>query len=109
MFGFGQGGKCEHEHTTDLNEFDGDGNIVTNKIKCNKCNKENAKVYEAVQSQTIWNDQNKCAHHMFKIDSYKKLPNDQILCEVHCMLCTKTGTNLYNLDGLSVNGWNDFD
>lgn len=108
MFGFGSGGVCPHEHTTDLNEFDGDGNIVTQRMKCNKCNKTSSKVYVAIESQTIWNDQSECSHNMFKIDSYKVLPNDQILCKVHCMKCPKNGTNLYNLDGLSVNGWDDF-
>lgn len=100
---------CTHEHTTDLNEFDADGTIVTERIQCNKCHKTNAKIYEAIMSQTIWNDNDSCTHHNYQILSYKKLEHDQIRCAVMCRICRKESTNLYNLEKeLSVCGWDDF-
>jgi hypothetical protein len=108
MFGFGLG-NCEHKHILELNEFDGDGNIVCEKILCKKCNKTNAKVYEVIESQSIWNDRSECPHNMFNIHSYKKLPDDQVLCDVSCMICHLVSTNLYTYRNESVNGWENKD
>jgi hypothetical protein len=104
MLGFGLG-NCEHLNTLELNEFDGDGTIVTQKIVCQKCGKTSAKVYEVINSQSIWNDRSECPHNMFTILAYKKLPDDQITCEVMCMKCNLFGDNLYTYTNLSVCGW----
>jgi len=105
--------KCNHADFEYLNEFDGDGGYVFQRVQCKECGMRNTIGFDQPLKPTLWTEQgtekkfDECMHQFYSEKHYRRI-KDFVVCVANCDHCHKQTAHVHPLETPmpEEDGWN---